>query len=61
MADWTGTFAAPQAISVLLAPVGDLGDPQWGKLHMLNGLEPSLRTTTIAKDPGCRGCGANLG
>lgn len=58
MAGWTGTFAALQAIRVLLAPVGGLGDPQWGKLHVLNGLEPSLRTMTIAKDPGCRACAA---
>jgi molybdopterin/thiamine biosynthesis adenylyltransferase len=57
MAGWTGTFAALQAIRVLLAPAGGLGDPQWGKLHVLNGLEPSLRTMTIAKDPACRGCG----
>jgi molybdopterin/thiamine biosynthesis adenylyltransferase len=56
MAGWTGTFAALQAIRVLLAPIGGLGDPQWGKLHVLNGLEPSLRTMTIAKDPGCRAC-----
>jgi molybdopterin/thiamine biosynthesis adenylyltransferase len=58
MAGWAGTFAALQAIRVLLAPVGGLGDPQWGKLHVLNGLEPSLRTVTIAKDPGCRACAA---
>jgi molybdopterin/thiamine biosynthesis adenylyltransferase len=56
MAGWTGTFAALQAIRVLLAPVGGLGDPQWGKLHVLDGLEPSLRTITIAKDPACRAC-----
>jgi molybdopterin/thiamine biosynthesis adenylyltransferase len=60
MAGWTGTFAALQAIRVLLAPIGGLGDPQWGKLHVLNGLEPSLRTMTIAKDPACRACGANI-
>ena len=33
---------------------GGLGDPQWGKLHVLDGLAPSLRTMTIAKDPACR-------
>jgi molybdopterin/thiamine biosynthesis adenylyltransferase len=58
MVGWTGTFAALQAIRVLLAPTGGLGDPQWGKLHVLNGLEPSLRTMTIAKDRACRGCGS---
>jgi molybdopterin/thiamine biosynthesis adenylyltransferase len=56
MAGWAGTFAALQAIRVLLAPTGGLGDPQWGKLHVLDGLEPSLRTITIAKDPGGRAC-----
>ncbi|MBO0748896.1 MAG: HesA/MoeB/ThiF family protein [Porphyrobacter sp.] len=59
MAGWTGTFAALQAIRVLLAPMGGLGDPQWGKLHVLDGSAPSLRTMTIAKDPGCRGCGGD--
>ena len=58
MAGWTGTFAALQAIRVLLAPSGGLGDPQWGKLHVLDGLAPSLRTMRIAKDPGCSACGS---
>jgi len=57
MAGWTGTFAALQAIRVLLAGTGGLGDPQWGKLHLLDGLAPGMRTLGIAKDPGCRGCG----
>ena len=56
MAGWAGTFAALQAIRILLAPVGGLGDPQWGKLHVLDGLAPSMRTKTIAKDPACRAC-----
>ena len=38
------------------APVGGLGDPQWGKLHLLDGLTPSMRMLTIAKDPGCKTC-----
>jgi hypothetical protein len=58
MSAWTATFAALQAIRVLLAPVGGLGDPQWGKLHVLDGLTPGMRTMRIAKDPACRGCGA---
>jgi hypothetical protein len=34
-----------------------MGDPQWGKLHVLDGLRPGMRTLTVAKDPGCRACG----
>lgn len=57
MAGWTGTFAALQAIRVLLAPAGGMGgDPQWGKLHLLDGLTPAMRTLTIAEDPGCKAC-----
>ena len=57
MAGWAGTFAALQAVRVLLAPGGGMGDPQWGKLHLLDGLKPGMRTLGIAKDPGCRACG----
>jgi molybdopterin/thiamine biosynthesis adenylyltransferase len=57
MSGWTGTFAAMQAIRVLLAPTGGMGDPQWGKLHVLDGLKPGMRTMSIAKDPGCKACG----
>ena len=56
MAGWAGTFAALAAVRVLVG--GTMGDPQWGKLHLLDGLAPSLRTMTIAKDPECRGCGS---
>ena len=35
-----------------------LGDPQWGKLHLFDGLGVKLRTITIAKDPECRACGS---
>ncbi|MEO6153514.1 MAG: HesA/MoeB/ThiF family protein [Croceibacterium sp.] len=56
MAGWAGTFAALQAIRVLLAPTGGMGNAQFGKLHLLDGLAPGMRTMTIAKDPGCRGC-----
>ena len=55
MAGWVGTFAALQAIRVLVS--GTMGDPQWGRLHLLDGLAPGMRTMTIAKDPECRGCG----
>ena len=51
-----GSFAAMQAIRVLLAGKAAFGEPQWGKLHLFDGLAPSLRTISIAKDPECRGC-----
>ncbi|HSG33213.1 MAG TPA: HesA/MoeB/ThiF family protein [Sphingomonadaceae bacterium] len=56
MAGWVGTFAALQAVRVLLDGVSALGDPQWGKLHVLDGHQPGMRTLNIAKDPGCRAC-----
>lgn len=57
MAGWVGTFAAMQAMRVLLHGVSArLGDPQWGKLHLMDGLKPGMRSMRIPKDPGCRGC-----
>lgn len=57
MAGWVASFAVMQAVRVLLAQTGGMGDAQWGKLHLLDGLAPSMRTLTIAKDPACRACG----
>jgi len=56
MAGTIGSFAAMQTIRIVLQGHATLGDPQWGKLHLFDGLKPSLRTLTIAKDPECRGC-----
>jgi molybdopterin/thiamine biosynthesis adenylyltransferase len=56
MAGLVGSFAAMQAIRVLLAGKAAFGEPQWGKLHLFDGLAPSLRTISIAKDPECKGC-----
>ena len=56
MAGMVGAFAAMQAIRVLLIGMATLGEPQWGQLHLFEGLVPSLRTMRIAKDAGCRGC-----
>ena len=56
MAGWTGTFAALQAVRVILTGIGGLGEPQFGQLHVLDGLAPSLKTLRIAKDPSCAGC-----
>ncbi|MFM5895371.1 MAG: HesA/MoeB/ThiF family protein [Novosphingobium sp.] len=58
MAGMVGAFAAMQAVRVLVQGKAALGDPQWGRLHLFEGLVPSLRTMRIAKDPECRGCSA---
>jgi molybdopterin-synthase adenylyltransferase len=58
MAGWAGSFAALQAIRVLLQGVSLLGDPQWGRMQILDGLAPGLRSIRIVKDPACKGCGA---
>lgn len=57
MAGVVGTFAATHAIRVLLAGHATLGDPQFGTLHLIDGLAPSMRSLRVAKDPACRGCG----
>lgn len=56
MAGWMGCFAAMQAVRVLLSGVSALGDPQWGTLHLLDGMKPGMRALTVAKDPRCSGC-----
>ncbi|KPP94342.1 HesA/MoeB/ThiF family protein [Erythrobacter sp. HL-111] len=56
MAGWTGSFAAMQAVRVLLDGVSAFGRPQWGRLHLLDGMTPAMRTLTIARDPACRAC-----
>ena len=61
MAGWAGTFAALQALRILLARTGGLGDPQWGRLQLMDGLKPGMRTIRIAKDPACRGCSHKSG
>ena len=55
-----GAMAAMSAIRILLQGHATLGDPQWGRLHLLEGLVPSLRTMTIARDDACTGCGPLL-
>lgn len=56
MAGWVGTLAAMQAIKCLIAPLKTLDGPNWGQVQVMNGLEPSLRSFAIAKDPACRVC-----
>lgn len=51
-----GAMAAMHAIRVILQGHATLGDPQWGRLHLIDGLAPEMRTLKIARDPECRGC-----
>lgn len=53
-----GTMAAMAAIRVAVAGTCALGDPQWGRLHLLDGLAPTVRTITVPRDDSCRGCSA---
>lgn len=53
-----GTMAAMSAIRVLLEGHASLGDPQWGQLHLVDGLAPSIRTIRVPKDADCKGCSA---
>lgn len=57
MAGWAGSFAAMQAVRILLSGVSRFGNPMWGKLHILDGMKPGMRTLTIGKDAACKGCG----
>ncbi len=56
MAGWVATFAAMQAVRILLEGVSAFGDPQWGRVHLLDGLAPAMRSFAIAKDPACKAC-----
>ena len=58
MVGMVGAFGAMAALRVLLEGVATLGDPQWGQVHVLDGLKPALRTMRIARDPECRACGS---
>ncbi len=57
MAGWAGTFAAMQAVRLLLDGKAAFGDPQYGKLHLLDGMKPAMRTLNLTKDPACKTCG----
>lgn len=48
-----GSFAAMEAIRVLTG----FGEDQTGKLHLFDGLAPSMRTIGLPKDPACSSCG----
>lgn len=51
-----GSLAAMAAMRVILEGHATLGDPQWGKLVLVDGLAPGMRTIRIAKDEGCPAC-----
>jgi molybdopterin-synthase adenylyltransferase len=48
-----GSFAAMEAIRVLTG----FGENQKGKLHIFDGMTPSMRSIKLPKDPACRSCG----
>jgi adenylyltransferase/sulfurtransferase len=52
-----GSWAAMEAIRHITG----FGADQAGKLHIFDGLGPSLRTIRIVKDPACNGCGETSG
>ena len=53
MAGIAGSFAALEAIRQIVG----FGGEATGKVHIFDGLAPSMRSVRIAKDPACRGCG----
>lgn len=52
-----GSFAAMEAIRALTG----FGEPQTGKLHIFDGMTPSMRSVKLPKDPECASCGATAG
>lgn len=49
-----GSFAAMEAIRVL----SGFGSDQVGKLHIFDGMTPSMRSIKLPKDPSCNSCGS---
>lgn len=52
-----GSWAALEAIRHIVG----FGDDPGGKLHIFDGLAPSMRTLKIVKDPACSACGVRQG
>jgi molybdopterin-synthase adenylyltransferase len=52
----TGVMGSYAALEVLRV-IHPFGDKQVGKLHIIDGLAPSMRSIRMPKDPGCRTCG----
>ena len=53
MTGWLGSMAALEAVRT----IHPFGEDQAGKLHLIDGLAPSMRTIGLPKDPGCKTCG----
>jgi molybdopterin-synthase adenylyltransferase len=51
-----GSFAAMEVVRLITG----FGEDQAGKLHIFDGLAPSMRSIRMPKDPGCRTCGVPL-
>lgn len=49
-----GSFAAMEVIRIITG----FGEDQAGKLHIFDGLGPTMRTIRLPKDPDCATCGA---
>jgi adenylyltransferase/sulfurtransferase len=52
-----GSWAAMEAIR----QIAGFGGEAVGKVHIFDGLAPSMRTLKVASDPGCSACGAQAG
>jgi molybdopterin-synthase adenylyltransferase len=48
-----GSFAAMEVVRL----ISGFGEDQAGKLHIFDGLVPSMRSIKMPKDPGCSTCG----
>ncbi|AYJ85977.1 molybdopterin-synthase adenylyltransferase MoeB [Sphingomonas paeninsulae] len=53
MTGMIGSFGAMEAIRAITG----FGDDTTGKLHLIDGLTPAMRTIRMPKDPACRTCG----
>jgi molybdopterin/thiamine biosynthesis adenylyltransferase len=51
-----GAMAAMHAMRVILLGHAAFGDPQWGKLQLVDGLAPGIRMMKISKDAECGCC-----
>ncbi|HEX9955268.1 MAG TPA: HesA/MoeB/ThiF family protein [Allosphingosinicella sp.] len=52
MAGIAGSFAALEAIRQIVG----FGDEATGRIHIVDGLKPAMRSIRIVKDPACSGC-----